>query len=274
MRTLRVGYLAFAVVMVASVAASTQSQTQTQTRPSQTTTATQTAQELYHVHFVKAAPGKLRELIDSYMSEPQDPDTPDRPLVLRHMQGDDWDLVVLQPLGKQTTLRATPPTAEEMAIMTRNRPLRASHTDTFTLGPPWSETRTALLSDVGSRATGTPTGTAGSAPSGEIYTVTVYRALPGHRDQLWQVLNRISGLTPGRTITMQHFEGAAWDFVQVSRYDSWAALGESESAPPMERLRAQGFSAAEGPSLELREHLAEHRDTVAMRVAGASKPVR
>jgi len=243
------------------------------------------ALELYHFHFTKAAPGKLNELIDAYRQAPVAAGEPGPPLILRHLQGDDWDLLVLTPLGKEETL--TPgASAEEQASIQRMRGLRSQHGDTFTSGPAWADVRTALLGGAASAvtpasATGTTgSGTAGAStaagttgagraasaaanvPEGTVYTVTTYRSLPGHRDQLADTLRRLAALYPDRRTIFQHVEGAPWEFVLLQRYDSWTALGAEEDAPP-ERLKAQGFANDEAIGLELRQHATEHRDTIA-----------
>jgi len=238
------------------------------------------AQELYHFHFTKAAPGKLNELIEAYKQAPVAAGEPGPPLILRHLQGDDWDLLVLTPLGKEETL--TPgASAEEQASIQRMRGLRTQHGDTFTSGPAWADVRTALLggsaaaamaaSSTGTTGSGAATGTAGAGraaalganvPEGTVYTVTTYRSLPGHRDQLADTLRRVAGLFPDRRTIFQHVEGAPWEFVLLQRFDSWTALGAEDDAPP-ERLKAQGFANDEAIGLELRQHAAEHRDTIA-----------
>lgn len=234
----------------------------------QQATAVTDAQEVYHVHFVKAAPGKLPEMIDAYVNAPADPNASAPPLILRHVEGDDWDLLVLTPMGKEDKVTAGAPSTADMQFIQRTRPLRAMHTDTITVGPAWATTRAALATpNPGVQATGT----SGGAPTSAVYVVTTMRAQPGHRDQLEQVLRRIAALDPGRTVTLQHLEGAAWDFATVTRYDSWAAFAENEATPDAQRLRAQSFRSADGPSLELREHLAEHHDTLAVRVDAAPK---
>jgi hypothetical protein len=216
----------------------------------------------------------LNDLVDLYLNTPPAADESARPIILRHVDGDDWDLAVLQPLGKETVLRVTP-TREMQETMEKFRPLRAQHTDTYAVGPAWAETRTALLGESGSSsAQARPTATAGTASSNEIDVVTVYRALPGHRDQLESVLKRLALADPGRTVTLQHMEGAAWDFVTVTRYASWSDLGNADTGSPNEQFRAQGFTSPEAVSLALREHVAEHRDTITTRVTSPLRPVR
>lgn len=219
----------------------------------QTPTAPAGGAELYHVHFVKAAPGKLVELIDAYVNAPADPQSSAPPVILRHREGDDWNLLVLEPLGAQVTLRAVPPSADLQQFLTRTRGLRAQHNDTFTIGPAWAEARKLVLGDERAESSG---GTGG------VYVVSVFRSLPGHRDQLEGVLRKLAAEEPGRTLTLQHLEGASWEYLMISRYDSWTAFGESE-----QKLGGQ----APGPAaLALGEHLAEHHDTVAERVTRAA----
>ncbi len=276
---------ALTALLVAAAAPAQTSQPPTPQAPAASSQPGLPAQELYHFHFTKAAPGKLNELIDAYKQAPVAAGEPGPPLILRHLQGDDWDLLVLTPLGKEETLTPSA-SAEEQASIQRMRGLRAQHGDTFTSGPAWADVRAALLGGPASAVTpASATGTTGSGttvastaagttgagraasaavnvPEGTVYTVTTYRSLPGHRDQLADTLRRLAGLHPDRRTIFQHVEGAPWEFVLLQRYDSWTALGAEDDAPP-ERLKAQGFANDEAISLELRQHAAEHRDTIA-----------
>ncbi|MGE5359157.1 MAG: hypothetical protein ACM3NQ_09070 [Bacteroidales bacterium] len=234
-------------------------------------------EELYHVLIVKAAPGKLRDMIDAYLNAPADPNASAPPLLLRHVEGDDWDLLVLTPLGKEDKLTLAAPSAAEQQFIQRVRPLAARHTDTFAAGPRWTDTLAALSGGVtdsavvptsGSSAPRETTSGRSAAPDKSVYIVTTYRALPGHRDQLEQTVRKLAALNPGRMVTLAHMEGAPWDLLTVERYDSWATLADDEANPNMQTLRTQGFSSPDGPSFELREHMAEHHDTIAVRVKG------
>jgi hypothetical protein len=244
---------AFASLLLGAAVTCTAELSAAQTPAAPTAPAAQAggAAELYHVHFVKAAPGKLLEMVEAYVNAPRDPQSPAPPVILRHRQGDDWNLMVLRPLGAEATLRAAaPPPAELQQFLTRTRPLRAQHNDTFAIGPPWSEAQKLVL------------GEGGAEPSGAtraVYIVTVFRSLPGHRDELEGVLRKTAAEESGRTLTLQHLEGAPWEFITITRYDSWAALGESE-----QKQSGQGTVSPLG--LAIQEHVAEHHDTVAERV--------
>ncbi len=210
------------------------------------------ALELYHIHFVKAAPGKLLELIDTYKNGPAPAaDEPQvTPIILRHRDGDEWDLVVITPLGKQTTISAAAPSQATMDYYSRVGPLSDWHNDTFVVGPSWAVVQKALVV-----AKGEP-----------VYVVTDYRSLPGHRPQLRQVLDRNAQDTPGRNVLFVHSEGASWNFLNVTRYDSWAEVGAPPPQPP-------AGVAPQDQGLAIRDHMLVHHDTIAVFVSGG-QPIK
>jgi hypothetical protein len=210
------------------------------------------ALELYHIHFSKAAPGKLTQLIDSYKNGPAPAaDEPQvSPIILRHRDGDEWDLITITPLGKQTKITADAPPQAVLDYYQRVGPLTDWHNDTFVVGPSWAVVQKALIV-----AKGEP-----------VYVVTDYRSLPGHRPQLRQVLERNAQDTPGRNVLFTHVEGAAWNFLDITRFDSWAEVG----APPPQPAAG---AAPQDQGLAIRDHVAVHHDTIATYVSGG-QPIR
>jgi len=205
------------------------------------------ALELYHVHVVKAAAGKLSDVIDAYSNgpaaRPGDPQV--APVILRHREGGEWDLMVITPHGKDHTLSADTPPAEVQAFNQKIIPLSDWHGDTFAVGPPWESVQKAILPARGAQGT--------------VYVVTDLRALTGHRQGLRQTLDRIGQQAPGRTALFAHVEGAPWNFLTITRYDSWADLGQQQTGQS---------SQQQDPSLDLRRDMAVHHDTVATYVGG------
>jgi hypothetical protein len=198
------------------------------------------AQELYHAHFVKAALGKLPDLIAAYRSAPV-PAGEQKPIILRHREGDDWDLLVLTPFGKSETTVTAVVSSDTQAQYAKFRASSERHTDSFVAGPPWAQAQKAFGSDANG-----------------VYVVGVYRSANGHRDQLGQALEKIAETGPGgRTVTFRHVEGGPFDFIQITHYDSWNAI----DAP------AAGQTDPQAQSLDLRQHMAEHHDTICIRVA-------
>lgn len=210
--------------------------------------------DLYHVHFVKAAPGKTNELLNSLRNPLPETAMPTHALILRHLQGDDWDFAVIQHLGTKVTLDnagAAPGPARE---------LRAWHNDTYAQGPAWPEFAKAM-------GIGQPQ--AGAAPAGsDLYIVATYRGDAGHRAQLEETLKRIdaSSPRPGEAVLLQHREGSPWDYLHVTRYNGWKDLAAQQDDPEADaRGRKAGLTQDAG--LELRQHMAAHHDTITERVA-------
>jgi hypothetical protein len=207
------------------------------------------ALELYHVHTVKAAPGKLLQLIDAYKNGPApEANEPQySPIILRHSQGGEWDLIVITPLGKQATISAGALPQPVQDFNQRIQPLTDWHADTFTVGPVWDVVQKALLP---------------AKDAQPVYQISDYRSLTGHRTQLREVLDRNARETPGRSVLFVHVEGAPWNFLSVTRYDSWAALG----APPSPQTTPG--TQPQDAGLSIREHMAVHHDTIVTYVTG------
>ena len=211
------------------------------------------ALELYHIHFSKAAPGKLTQLIDAYQKGPapeaNEPQV--TPIIMRHREGGEWDLIVITPLGKQVTLTASAPSQTVQDFNTRLQPLSDWHGDTFVTGPAWAVVQKALVP---------------AKDAKPVYVVSDYRSLAGHRAQLRQILDRNEQDTPGRSVLFAHVEGAPWNFLTVTGYDSWNAI----DAPPPQPAAGP---ARQDAGLDLREHMAVHHDTIAVYVSGG-QPIR
>lgn len=196
--------------------------------------------DVYHVHMVKALPGQAAALGKELLAGDPAAPMPGHFVVLRHQEGDDWDYCVIEHLGAKATVAVTPaPPASET-------PLRAWHTDTFVSGPSWSTVTQAL-------GTGT----------GAVFAVGVYRAAPGHRSQLEASLRQpgspSSKVTTG-ALMFQHLEGGDWQFLTVTRYNSWQDFAT-------DRMEAAASPSAAGGWADVRQHIDFHRDTIADRLA-------
>lgn len=197
---------------------------------------------VYHVFFVKAALGKAKELQD-WLKQP-DPDHPNRKgIVLRHEQGDHWDYVAVEYIGASATvdMKGTPMTPQQ-------RLLSDWHNDTFVAGPSWADFSKALGLDDASKS------------AGYVYVVSDYRAAPGHRDQLEKMLSEGDPHdTATGNVLLAHLEGAPWNFLGIVRYDSWEKYAEGEK-------NTTGNGANTAGWFQLRDHCAEHHDTLTDRI--------
>lgn len=199
--------------------------------------------DVYHVHVDTAVPGKAAAL-GEYLKTPA---PAGHSLVLRHQDGAEWDYVVIEHLGTKATIEAAgnPPPASV-------RDLSAWHGDTFVNGPAWADFAKAMgLGDNASKTVGS------------VYVVSTYRAVPGHRDPLEKMLSAGpgSGDTTAGAVLMQHLEGAPWNFLTITRYNSWTDFAANEANSVAQTAKGSGGW------YELREHAGYHTDTLANRVA-------
>ena len=201
--------------------------------------------DVYHVHFAKAALGKAAQLADFLKTPDPKQAMPEHRIVLRHDDGDSWDYVIIQHLGAKATVEAggnpAPPAARDAYEW---------HTDTFVNGPAWPAFVKAL--GLGGDAAKT---------AGAVYVVSIYRAAPGHRDQLEKELSTppVAGDPIAGQVLLQHLEGAAWNYLAVVRYNSWEdfATGTKNTLP----------KGSSGGWFSLRDHAAYHTDTLTDRIA-------
>jgi hypothetical protein len=210
--------------------------------------------DLYAVYIVKAAPGKATELLNAIKAPSADTPMPTHALILRHVDGDDWDYAVIQHLGAKFTLDASSPIGAGV-----ERELRAWHYDTYAQGPSWAEF---------SKAMGIGQPQAGAAPAGsDVYVVSDYRGAAGHRAQLEETLKKVaaSSLRPADTVLLQHRDGSAWDYLYLTRYNGFKDYAfQQEDPEAAARVKRVGLTS--DPGLALREHMASHHDTIAARV--------
>lgn len=196
--------------------------------------------DVYHVHFAKAALGQTKALETDLKK--QDPKGPMQGhyLVLRHQDGDDWDYVVIEHLGKKFTIdpaEYTAPTGPANG---------AWHADTFVAGPSW---------DVFAKEMGL--GADAAKMSGSVYVVATWRAAAGHREELSKLLTArdANSKVPTGNVMVAHMEGGPWNFLTLQRYNSWQDYATDEAATQ----DAQGW-------YDIRAHGVWHHDTITTRV--------
>lgn len=228
-----------------------------QPAPSNAGPASSARTDLYAVYFVKAAPGKATELLNAIKTPGTDTPMPTHSLILRHVDGDDWDYAVIEHLGPKFTLDASTPIGGGV-----ERELRAWHYDTYAQGPSWAEF---------SKAMGIGQPQAGAAPAGaDVYVVSDYRGAAGHRAQLEDTLKKVaaSSLRPADTVMLQHRDGSAWDYLYLTRFNGFKDYAFQQEDPDAgARVKKAGLT--QDPGLALREHMAAHHDTIAVRIAVA-----
>jgi hypothetical protein len=195
--------------------------------------------DIYHVSFSKAALGEAVALGDDVRTPDTTAANPGNFLVLRHQHGDDWDYCVIQHLGPKASVEVTPaPPANVIG-------LRAWHEDTFAAGPAWADFARSM-------------GLSGKANG--VYVVSMWRAAPGagHREALEKTMGQPApdSKVPVGTALLQHVEGGPWQYLAISRYNTWQDFATDQGAP----------GSASDAWAEARKHGSFHRDTIADRL--------
>ena len=222
-----------------SPAASTSTTTKSPAAPvTTTTTASSPAArtDVYHVHFTHAAPGKATALADGLKQPDPSAPMPGHSVMFRHQDGDSWDYCVIQHMGTKATVAIAPTMP---AASTATRDASDWHTDTYVSGPAWADFAKAMGINEG-------------AGKSAIYIVSVYRAIPGHREQLDTILSTQSPGDPtAGSVVMQHLDGAAWTFLGVARYATWEDFVKSETSSDADQPKgtATGLSCESTPPI-------------------------
>ena len=201
--------------------------------------------DVYHVHFAKAALGKGAEEGDALKKQGPNAPMPGHYIVLRHQSGAEWDYAVIEHLGTKVTVEATGNPAAAAV-----RDLNAWHGDTFVNGPAWPEFAKAMGLDDPAKS------------AGSVYVVAVFRAAPGHRDDLEKSLGQPPGKgdTLAGNVLLQHLEGGPWTYLTIARYASWPDFATSQKNSVADTLKP------DGGWLGVRNHSDFHNDTITDRI--------
>jgi len=207
---------------------------------------------------VQAAPGKLLELIelykykfanDSAMGEP-------RPFMVRHSQGDKWDLFILFPLVSYpdyfTSARMAKRQRSEWVEMERRiQQLISWREDVFVWGPSKEEVHKSF------------NGTT-------FFHIEMFVALPGKKDELYKEREMENtyqrALKRPENLIFIRDQGASWDLFTVGAFRDIKHYAESADIAEKDQeiaAREAGFESARHIGPYLRTLIREHHDTLA-----------
>jgi hypothetical protein len=154
---------------------------------------------LHRMTLLRAAPGRLLELVAAVKG---------RGLVLRHSQGDQWDLMVLAPVAGYADLAGAPPLADPALVA-------------------WQEDELVRGPDVARMD--------GFAAAG-LYHVEMFVALAGRRGDLVREREMenayLAALGRPRNAIFVRELGAAWDAFTIGGYRSWKHFAERDDIAP------------------------------------------
>ncbi len=195
---------------------------------------------LYRVTLLRAAPGRLLDLVDAVRGK--------SPWIYRHSQGDHWDMMVLRPAGdyaKHLAAGAGAALAPEELV--------AWQEEEFYRGPD-------LARHPGITAAG-------------LAHIEIFHALAGKRAELVkerEMENAFLAATgePQNAIFVREL-GASWDAFTLGVYRDWHHYAESQDVPAdklEQAATAAGFSGRAGIGPYLRALILDHHDTLAVPV--------
>jgi len=218
---------------------------------------------LYRFAILQAAQGRLVELIDLVKARAPvvaaGGDEP--PFIVRHSQGDHWDLVVIYPRGsfadyfsrERIAKREAAAQASGLPFAEFERRLNAMvawDEDLYVLGPPVEAFR-AHVKEAG------------------LLHFEMMQELPGKREALIEERRMENAFNRGRgrgeTLIFVRETGAAWDVVTLAAYRNWRQYAESELIPPEvsnAAARKAGFASADAVGPYMRTLISTHRDTL------------
>jgi hypothetical protein len=222
---------------------------------------------LYKTTFVRAAPGRLFDLISitkEWLAVLEAAGEA-RPFWWRHTQGDQWDLMLLAPMGSNTDYfskgriakrrkaaeasgRSEESIAREIAACTSWKE------DVYVLGPPLEFVRQAFE------------GTA-------YYHIEIMVSLPGKQDDLYKEreMENVYNMAGGRPYNMIFVResGASWDIYTLGCYrdlQHWAAPSPLTREEREAAAKKAGFSGADAIGPYMRTLIDFHRDTMGVAI--------
>jgi hypothetical protein len=220
---------------------------------------------LYKVSTVRAETGSLSNLLvwvaalksSDYFEDAGIP----RPLVMRHSQGDQWDLMIISPMDSWTRYYSADATAKRQSA-------NAKHTDLL------AQSDAMIAFDVDHFALGPAYGVLSAAyKRNAFYHIEMFSAAAGKTDALFEqrkMENSYLSAT-GQTANMI-FRRAAGSDIDVftigfhRSLEAFAAPGDASDDDKEQAAIAAGFKNRADISFYLRSLISGHHDTLAVRV--------
>lgn len=219
---------------------------------------------LYRVTTIRAATGEFQGLLE-WHSELNDSGFyakagQDRPLLMRHTQGDQWDLLVIVPMQSWVDFHSPSASAkrdnaerEHAALLAKSDALVAFSEDHFAYGPPWSALNTEF-DDNG------------------FFHIEMFKAAPGKADALLEQRRMENDyLESTGQVANTIFRRAAGSDIDVftigfhPSFEAFAAPAKVTVDEKNVEAKAAGFKSLADISFYLRSLISGHHDTLAVK---------
>jgi hypothetical protein len=217
------------------------------------------AQNLYKVSLFRAAPGELLQLLDDMKVRVRGYVTNggDKPFIVRHSQGDQWDLMVYEHINDYQTYFAgneklaaafTPHYGDDFFKLV------SFHETIYSYGPEYK-----VVADL--------------FEQNNYFHVEMFVALPGKQDELLQqrIMENVylKEIGRGENLIFTVDQGASWDCFTLGGYRDIKHYAESADIPNEVEEKAAikaGFKGVNHISPYLRSLIAMHHDTLGGKV--------
>jgi hypothetical protein len=215
---------------------------------------------LYKTKLVQAAPGKLLDVLDLLKaSQAEFKNAGDeQPILMRHSQGDHWDILVLIPMKSYADYYSAERIAKRTQtfrdIESKLDGLIAWQEDVFVYGPAVADLRKAF-------------------DSSAFFHVEMFDSLAGKEADLFKEREMenayLKTLKRPENFIFVRDQGAAWDMFTIGAYRDLKHYAESAGISEADQdaaAKAAGFEAANRIGPYLRTLIRSHHDTLAVSV--------
>jgi hypothetical protein len=215
---------------------------------------------LYKTKLVQAAPGKLLDVLDLLKaSQAEFKNAGDeQPILMRHSQGDHWDILVLIPMKSYADYYSAERIAKRTQtfrdIESKLDGLIAWQEDVFVYGPAVADLRKAF-------------------DSSAFFHVEMFDSLAGKEADLFKEREMenayLKTLKRPENFIFVRDQGAAWDMFTIGAYRDLKHYAESAGIAEADQdaaAKAAGFEAANRIGPYLRTLIRSHHDTLAVSV--------
>ncbi len=220
---------------------------------------------LYKVTTIRAATGALADLLEweaqLKASEYYDQAGQAHPLLMRHSQGDQWDLLIIVPMQSWSEYHSAEATQQRRAAAARHAELIAAgqklfafYEDHFAYGPAWSTVKNAYAAN-------------------DFFHIEMFEAAPGKASALLEQRRmentylEATGQTPN--MIFRRAAGSDVDVFTIGFHPSLVAFAAPADVTIEEKeqeAKAAGFKSLADISFFLRSLISGHHDTLATKV--------
>lgn len=215
------------------------------------------AQTHYKVILIQAAPGSLEKLIKQMKVElvQYHKIAEEDAYLIRHSQGDSWDLMLLAPIGSLAGyFESEKKDILEHPFGSHYYDLMTKHEDAFVFGPDLSTFHDYFSEN-------------------NFFHVEMFVSLPGKQEKLKEEREMeneyLINTNRKPNLVFLKFNGFKWDIFTVGAYENIQQFAGGASAPVSVQEAAAkkaGFKSAGDMGFYLRELVSEHRDTFCNKV--------